>query len=181
MPSKTKEELLSELNEKNIKLKEQEHLAQAVETKDSEIASLKLRLEEEVLKSKEIALRNEDLITKLKEQQHLAKAVETKDYELAKLSEENERIKKAKTALSEESEQRIRDGFEKREKEIVGNAQAEKESLIAYIKHLQEAIDAFHNNFYSTLKNVQGAVEVSANINQLLEDKYLHNTKGDEK
>ena len=92
----TKEQLIA-------KLVEQQHLAQAVEAKDHEVAESIRACKAVEAELNKVGLINKNLLAKVEEQKHLAQAVEAKDIEinkavstrdeaLAKIEELNTRI-----------------------------------------------------------------------------------------
>lgn len=129
-------------------LEKQKHLAEAVASKDAEIAGLKAQLKE--------------VTGQVKTQVHLGDAVAAKDSEIVKLTGEIVELKR-----------------------LQANHLGEKETLEQNVKVLEEQLkktneqarnisdiaNGYINNFRSTLKSIQGTLEVAVELEALLTEK----------
>lgn len=158
-------------------LKEQEHLAQAVEAKDIDISKL----------SKDIVSSNkkvEDLSLELKSKQHLAQAVEAKDVEIVNLRSE---LGKSKVILAEEIK-KIKEDFSQRSinKDLELESLREKLSKVPELEKLQEAIatlsannkilvgiaGAQDNAFRNFMKSIQGSLDNAIELEAIINSSY---------
>jgi hypothetical protein len=171
----TKQELID-------KLKEQEHLAAAVEFKDLEI----IKITKELDAAKKELQQN---ILKLKDQVHLASAVETKDVEIQKLKEETEKF----TPKLAEEISKLKKSFEEKIinkdleiqslKEIVSKMpDIEKlkdlvETLSRENKILVKVSNAHLGAFRNLMKSIQGTLDNAIELEAVITDS-LQNKKG---
>ena len=125
-------------------VEEQKHLAEAVEVKDREIISLKKLYEDEKRLNKE-------LNGKVAASHHLSEAVIQKDKEIIELNKLNQELKSKASTFA---------GLETRVKQL----EEENKLLVAFV-------NPYINTFRSTLKGIQGALELGIELEALLAEK----------
>lgn len=137
-------DLVNIVKELSAKVEAQQHLASAVDAKDREIVSLKNLYENEKKMNKE-------LNSKVESQQHLSNAVIQKDKEIIELNKLNQELR-AKSGLVQ--------GLEARVKQLEAENKALTDFLNPYIMSVR-----------STLKGLQGTLELGVEIEALLSEK----------
>ena len=139
-----KEDLVNVVKELTLKVEAQKHLAEAVDSKDREIVSLKNLFEAEK-KS------NKDVNAKLVSQQHLSEAIIQKDKEIVEL-----------TKVYQEAKSKIgsTQGLEARLKQLEADN-----------KNLTEFLNPYIMSMRSTLKGIQGTLELAVEMEAMLSEK----------
>jgi hypothetical protein len=139
-----KQDLANIVKELTAKVEAQKHLADAVESKDREIVSLKNLFETE----KKL---NKELNGKLASQQHLAEAITQKDKEIVEITKLYQELK-AKSVSTQTLEARVK--------------QLETEN-----KGLTDFLNPYIMNFRSSLKGIQGTLELAVEMEAMLSEK----------
>ena len=165
-----KEELISVVVEKGVEIdnlkksvKDFEHLATAVEAKDSEI--LRLREELEVIKAHE-----KNLVLEMRAKEHLAKAVESKDAEINSLKQQLTHA----NGMQSEKVQALQLEIEsfKKEKSLRAKKDEQFEMIRSSLIIKHTVLQKTNKLLRNVLQSLQASVDMGINAMVMIEEEF---------
>lgn len=165
-----KEELISVVIEKGIEIdnlknsvKDFEHLAKAVEAKDSEISRLHEELE--VIKARE-----KNLILEMRAKEHLAKAVESKDAEINSLKQHLAQAQGAQTDKMQSLQLEIESL--RKEKSMRAQVDEQNEKIRSTLIIRNVTLNKTSKLLRNVLQSLQASIDMGINAMVMIEDEF---------